>query len=187
MSRNWLTGVALMMIAAAPMAWAQTVDIGGTALDLGMPRADALAIANARFELSPSRIRGQYTVYPKRAPGQSSGPLQPALGSLTVRGDRLVRVTRNLGSFRSREGEAAIDNLIMALAQAPGDGNAPSVHTDSALSGGASTSRVYFSYPDRAIQIVIYRPADLSGIATIDITEQYALPEGDLPPTALPR
>ena len=79
---------------------------------------------------------------------------------------------------RSEDGEQAIENLIATFARAPNQGDTPAVHTDTGVSGDASTSRVYFSYPNRAIQIVLYRPNNRSGMATIDITEQYALRPG---------
>ncbi|MES1924800.1 hypothetical protein [Salinisphaera sp. T31B1] len=168
--------LALTIALATQAALAQSVDIGGTSLELGASRADTLAVANAQFELAPTAVRDQYTIYPKRQPGSmDQGDYPTAIGTLTIQNDRLVRVTRNLGSFRSVEGEAAIENLIAAFADAPNAGRTPAVHTDSGLSGDASTSRVYFSYPDRAIQVVIYRPADQRDMATVDITEQYAL------------
>lgn len=178
-----LLGVSLM--ACSAMASAQTVEIGGTTLDLGASRADTLAVANAQFDLSPTRTNGQYNLYPKRAPGESrNAPYPPAIGSITVRNNRLTRVTHNLGSFRSPDADTAIENLIAAFSRAPNEGDTPSVHTDTALSGDASTSRVYFSYPDRAIQIVVYRPAMRDGMATIDITEQYALRDNSAPQAA---
>jgi len=168
--------LALMIAMATQAAFAQNVDIGGTNLELGASRADTLAVANAQFELAPTSVRDQYTLYPKRQVGDAdNGRYNNAIGTLTIQNDELVRVTRNLGSFRSVEGEAAIENLIAAFANAPNAGRTPAVHTDSSLSGDASTSRVYFSYPDRAIQVVIYRPADTRDMATVDITEQYAL------------
>lgn len=167
--------LAVGLLLAAPVAMAQQVSIGGTVLELGASRADTLATANARFDLSPTRVDGQYNIYPKRFrdPGDNTYP--PAIGTITIENNRLVRVTRNLGSFRSENAEKAIDNLITVFSRAPNRGDSPSIHTDTGLDGDASTSRVYFSYPDRAIQIVSYRPADRSGMATINITEQYAL------------
>ncbi|GAB3676687.1 hypothetical protein [Salinisphaera aquimarina] len=177
--------LALMIAMATQSAFAQTVDIGGTNLELGASRADTLAVANAQFDVAPTSVRNQYTIYPKREPGMANDGRYPkAIGTLTIQNDRLVRVTRNLGSFRSTDGEAAMENLIAAFANAPNAGDTPAVHTDSGLAGGASTSRVYFSYPDRAIQIVIYRPADSRDMATVDITEQYALRGSADPMTA---
>lgn len=168
--------LALLIAMATQAAFAQTVDIGGTDLELGASRADTLAIANAQFDLSPTSVRDQYTIYPKRQLGDSdSSRYDSAIGTLTIQNDQLVRVTRNLGSFRNVEGTAAIDNLISAFASAPNAGRTPAVHTDKSLAANSSTSRVYFSYPDRAIQVVIYRPSDTRDMATVDITEQYAL------------
>ncbi len=165
---------ALTLALSAPLALAQTVQFGGTDLELGSPRADALALTNARFELVPSQARGEYTVYPRQERDDDS--LGVPLGSITFDNDQLVRISRNLGTFQSDAGVAAIENLISAFANAPKGGASPSIHTDSGLDRQASTSRVYFSYPDRAIQVVIYRPPDLSKAATVHVTEQYALP-----------
>jgi len=168
--------LALMIAMTTQAAFAQSVDIGGTDLELGASRADTLAVTNAQFELAPTSVRDQYTLYPKRQVGDAdNGRYTNAIGTITIQNDQLVRVTRNLGSFRNVQGEAAIENLIAAFANAPNAGRTPAVHTDTGLSGDASTSRVYFSYPDRAIQVVIYRPADSRDMATVDITEQYAL------------
>lgn len=186
--RILIAAAALALIGAAPLAVAQSVDIGGTSLELGSSRADTLAVANAQFELSPTSVRDQYTLYPKRAPGAASDePYPKAIGTITIGNDQLERVTRNLGSFRTPNAEQAIDNMIAAFAKAPNSGDRPAVHTDAGLAGDASTSRVYFSYPDRAIQIVVYRPADRAGQATVDITEQYALRGGEAPMATTPR
>ncbi|ROO23743.1 hypothetical protein [Salinisphaera orenii] len=174
--------IGLTLASMAATAAAQTVEIGGTTLDLGESRADTLAIANAQFDVSPTGTSGHYNLYPKPRAGDSRDtPRGPAIGSLTLEDDRLVRVTHNLGSFRSQDAEAAIENLIAAFDRAPASGERPSVHTDRAGSGQGGTSRVYFSYPDRVIQIVIYRPDFEGGMATIDITEQYALRGGSRP------
>ncbi len=166
--------LALILALSAPLALAQTVQFGGTHLELGSPRSDTLALANARFELVPSSRRGQYMVYPRQALGEAG--LGVPLGSITFDNDQLVRISRNLGSFQSEAGVAAIESLISAFASAPRGGEMPSVRTDADLDRQASTSRVYFSYPDRAIQVVIFRPPDLSQAATVHITEQFALP-----------
>lgn len=175
---------ALALVFCAPLALAQEVRFGGAIFELGSARSDTLALANARFELVPSQRRGQYIVYPRRIPGVKG--LGVPLGSITFDDDRLVRISRNLGSFQSEAGVATIENLIGAFANAPRtpDG-APVIRTGSDLDHQASTSRVYFSYPDRAIQIVVYRPADLSVPATVHITEQYAL-SGSGPSVPMP-
>lgn len=169
----------LAVLCLAPLAMAQqSVPIGGTTLDLGASRAATLAVANAHFDIVPAQADGQYMLFPKRGPrvvGRDT--YGKPVGTITVRNDQLVRVSRNIGSFRSEDGEAAIEGLIAAFARAPRGGGMPSVHTDTGASGVASTSRVYFSYPDRAIQIVVFRSPNRSGLATIDITEQYALNE----------
>ncbi|WP_353222635.1 hypothetical protein [Salinisphaera sp. C84B14] len=181
MARHLWTCAALGLLALciAPLASAQTVSIGGTSLELGASRADTLAIANAHFNTVPAQADGQYMLFPKQGPvivGRDT--YGKPVGTLTIRDDRLTRVSRNLGSFRSEDGEQAIENLIATFARAPNQGDTPAVRTDTGVSGDASTSRVYFSYPDRAIQIVLYRPNNRSGLATIDITEQYALRPG---------
>ncbi|MBO9468621.1 hypothetical protein J7355_00775 [Endozoicomonas sp. G2_2] len=171
----------LMALCAAPFAAAaQSVSIGGTTLDLGATRADTLAIANAHFNIVPAQVDGQYMLFPKRGPvivGRDT--YGKPLGTITIRDNQLTRISRNLGSFRSEDGEVAIERLISAFSRAPNDGDTPAVRTDAGQSGDASTSRVYFSYPDRAIQIVLFRPTNRSGLATIDITEQYALRPGN--------
>lgn len=172
-----------LLLFASPV-FAQSVSIGGTVLELGSSRADTLATANARFDLSPTRVNGQYNIYPKQFRGPDEKSYPPALGTITIQDGQLVRVTRNLGSFRSADAESAINNLITVFSRAPNQGDSPSIHTDQNLDGNASTSRVYFSYPDRAIQIVVFRPADRSDKATIDITEQYALPGTGKPAVA---
>lgn len=175
--RYWTTAViGLMALCTVPLAAAQSVAIGGTTLDLGASRADTLAIANAHFNIVPARADGQYMIFPKQGPrivGRDT--YGKPVGTLTIQNDRLTRISRNLGSFRSEDGEAAIESLIAAFSRAPNNGDTPAVRTDTGVSGDASTSRVYFSYPDRAIQIVLFRPSNRAGLATIDITEQYAL------------
>lgn len=178
MKLNHWTGIALGLLAlcSAPLAAAQSVAIGGTTLDLGASRADTLAVANAHFNIVPARASGQYMLFPKQGPvivGRDT--YGKPVGIITVQDNKLARISRNLGSFRSEDGEAAIDRLIGAFSRAPNAGNTPAVRTDTGVSGEASTSRVYFSYPDRAIQIVLFRPRNRAGLATIDITEQYAL------------
>lgn len=180
--------LALVITLATPAALAQSVDIGGTTLNLGASRADALGVAGAQFNLAPTQVDGQYFLYPKVTPlssgSQSAKP--KAIGSIQIANGHLVRVTRNLGSFRSADGQAAIQNMITAFAQAPNQGRQPAVHTDTSMSGDASTTRVYFSYPDRAIQVSVYQPADMSVAATVDITEQYALARSSVPTTSTP-
>lgn len=180
--------LALMIAVATPAAFAQNVDIGGTTLELGASRADALGVAGAQFNLAPTNVNGQYFLYPKVTP-LNSGKQQShpkAVGSIQIANGQLVRVTRNLGSFRSKDGKAAIDNMIAAFAQAPSQGRRPAVHTDTNMTGNASTTRVYFSYPDRAIQVSVYQPADMSMAATVDITEQYALSSAAAPTMSVP-
>lgn len=176
--RYWTAAVigVVALCAASFAASAQTVSIGGTTLELGGSRADTLAIANAHFNMVPARASGQYMLFPKQGPrivGRDT--YGKPLGTITIQNDRLARISRNLGSFRSEDGEAAIENLIAAFSRAPNNGDTPAVRTDTGSSDDASTSRVYFSYPDRAIQIVLFRPSNRTGLATIDITEQYAL------------
>lgn len=179
--------LALMIAVATPAAFAQNVDIGGTTLELGASRADALGVAGAQFNLSPTHANGQYFLYPKVTPLKSGDQSQPKpIGSIQIANGQLVRVTRNLGSFRSKDGKAAIQNMITAFAQAPSQGRRPAVHTDTNMTGNASTTRVYFSYPDRAIQVSVYQPADMSVAATVDITEQYALSAASTPTTSVP-
>ena len=178
MKPNHWTAITLGLLAlcAAPFATAQSVAIGGTTLDLGASRADTLAIANAHFNIVPAQVSGQYMLFPKQGPvivGRDT--YGKPVGTITLQNDRLARISRNLGSFRSEDGEAAIQGLISAFSRAPNNGRTPAVRTDTGVSGEASTSRVYFSYPDRAIQIVLFRPTNRAGLATIDITEQYAL------------
>lgn len=172
--------LALMIAVATPAAFAQSVDIGGTSLKLGASRADTLGVAEAKFKLAPTNTNGQYFLYPKATPLKSGKQGQPnAIGSIQIRDGQLERVTRNLGSFRSEDGKKAIRNMIAAFSNAPSQGRRPAVHTDSNMTGNASTTRVYFSYPDRAIQVSVYQPADMSVKATVDITEQYALSPSD--------
>jgi len=182
----WALAAAIAL--ATPMAFAQSVDIGGTTLDLGASRADTLGVAGAQFNLAPTNVNGQYFLFPKVTPinpGQQDQQAR-ALGSIQIDNGRLVRVTRNLGSFRSADGQAAMQNLIAAFSQAPSQGRRPAVHTDTNMTGDASTSRVYFSYPDRAIQVSVYQPADTSIAATVDVTEQYALSGTGAPTTSMP-
>jgi len=181
MTRHHWTYAALGLWALliAPLASAQNVSIGGTTLELGASRADTLAIANAHFNIVPAQADGQYMLFPKQGPvvvGRDT--YGKPVGTLTIRDNRLTRVSRNLGSFRSEDGEQAIERLIAAFSRAPNGGDTPAVRTDTGVSGDASTSRVYFSYPDRAIQIVLFRPNNRAGLSTIDITEQYALRPG---------
>lgn len=168
----------LLALCAAPLASAQSVIIGGTMLELGASRAETLAVVNADFNVLPARADGHYMIFPKQGPvvvGRDT--YGKPLGTISIQNDRLTRVSRNLGSFRSEDGEAAMQRMIAAFARAPNEGSMPAVRTDTAtgVSGVASTSRVYFSYPDRAIQIVLFRPDNGSGLATVAITEQYAL------------
>ncbi|WP_423822862.1 hypothetical protein V5738_02665 [Salinisphaera sp. SPP-AMP-43] len=180
---SWLLALGLgsaTVLMASPVSaesGAQGIAIGGTTLRLGEPRNQVLGEARSEFNVSPADQDGQYFLYPKVAPlGPNGRARQPdAVGSITVANGRLVRVTRNLGSFRSADGQAAIQNLIKAFAQAPNQGKKPAVHTDTSMSGNASTQRVYFSYPDRVIQVLVFQPADTAVQATVDITEQYAL------------
>lgn len=171
----------LLIAIATPAAFAEQhnerVNIGGTTLQLGADRSRVMGEARARFNVTPSNQSGRYFLYPKAVPLSRNGQSRPpsAVGSLTFANGRLVRVTRNLGSFRSADGQAAIRNMIQAFSDAPGEGHSPAVHTDSSLSGDASTTRVYFSYPDRVIQVLVFQPADASELATVDISEQYAL------------
>jgi hypothetical protein len=170
----------LLALCVAPFAAAQSVAIGGTTLDLGASRADTLSIANAHFNIVPAQVDGQYMLFPKKGPvivGRDT--YGKPVGTITIQNDQLTRISRNLGSFRSEDGEVAIERLISAFARAPNNGDTPAVRTDTGVSGDASTSRVYFSYPDRAIQIVLFRPTNRAGLATIDITEQYALRPGN--------
>ena len=180
--------LALIITLATPAAFAQGVDIGGTTLNLGASRADTLGVAGAQFNLAPTQVDGQYFLYPKVTPLSkgSQGEKPKAIGSIQIAHGQLVRVTRNLGSFRSADGQAAIQNMIAAFAQAPNQGRQPAVHTDTSMSGDASTTRVYFSYPYRAIQVSVYQPADMSVAATVDITEQYALARSSAPTTSTP-
>lgn len=173
--------LAMMIAVATPTAFAQqhreSVDIGGTMLQLGINQTDAMGQLQSQFNVSPSNEHGQYFLYPKSVPlNDNGGSKQPnAVGSITFANGRLVRVTRELGSFRSRDGKQAIQNMIRAFSEAPSQGSRPAVHTDSSMSGDASTTRVYFQYPDRVIQVLVFQPADSSIQATVDITEQYAL------------
>lgn len=180
--------LALLIAVATPAAFAQSVDIGGTSLELGASRADTLGVADAKFKLAPTKTNGQYFLYPKATPGQSSKPSHgSAIGSIQITDGQLVRVTRNLGSFRSEDGKTAIQNMIAALSNAPSQGRRPAVHTDTNMMGNASTTRVYFSYPDRAIQVSVYQPADMSVAATVDITEQYALSPSENASMSVPK
>lgn len=172
--------LALAIALATPAAFAaqhtESVNIGGTMLQLGSDQTRAMGEARSQFNVSPSNQNGQYFLYPKAVPLQNGQSQQPnAVGSITFANGQLVRVTRNLGSFRSADGQAAIQNMIRAFSEAPSQGHQPAVHTDSSMSGDASTTRVYFSYPDRVIQVLVFQPADTSELATVDITEQYAL------------
>ncbi|KEZ76494.1 hypothetical protein [Salinisphaera hydrothermalis] len=174
--------LALMIATATPAAFAEqqhheSVSIGSTTLQLGTNQTAALGEARSVFNVSPGSRNGEYFLYPKAVPlGKNGESKQPdAVGSITFANGRLVRVTRNLGSFRSADGQAAIQNMIQAFSDAPSQGQRPAVHTDSSMSGDASTTRVYFSYPDRVIQVLVFQPADTSELATVDITEQYAL------------
>ncbi|MGN8160271.1 hypothetical protein ACS8YF_16545 [Salinisphaera sp. SWV1] len=179
--------LALMIAIATPPAFAashqESVDIGGTTLQLGVDKTRAMGEARSQFNVSPASQNGHYFLYPKAVPlGKNGQAQQPkAVGSITFAHGRLVRVTRNLGSFRSADGQAAVQNMIQAFSDAPSQGRHPAVHTDSSMSGDASTTRVYFSYPDRVIQVLVFQPADTSELATVDITEQYAL-SGNPPP-----
>lgn len=175
--------LALVIAAASPAAPAQSqqhaesVNIDGATLQLGADRTDTLGEARAQFNVSPASQNGEYFLYPKTRALNSNGESRRpnAVGSITFDNGRLVRVTHNLGSFRSADGQAAIQNMIKAFGQAPNQGQRPSVHTDNSMSGEASTTRVYFQYPDRVIQVLVFQPADSSIMATVDITEQYAL------------
>ncbi|MDA3920892.1 MAG: hypothetical protein PF501_09480 [Salinisphaera sp.] len=179
--------LAIVIALATPTVWAQSVDIGGTTLTLGASRAQTLGVASAEFNVAPAHANGQYFLYPKVRPMNDGKTVAPhAVGSINIQNGELVRVTRNLGSFRSADGQAAIQNMIEAFAQAPSQGRRPAVHTDTNMTGDASTTRVYFSYPDRVIQVSVYQPADMSVAATVDITEQYALPTAGQPTTAQP-
>ncbi|RJS93522.1 hypothetical protein [Salinisphaera sp. Q1T1-3] len=177
--------LALVIALATPSAFAEDVTIGNVSLTLGAPQTQAMGTARARFNVSPSQRDGQYFLYPKTAAlgadGQSKTP--DAVGSLTFAHGKLVRVTRSLGSFRSADGQAAIQNLIEAFSRAHNDGDAPSVHTDTQMSREASTTRVYFQYPDRVIQVLVFQPADQSQLATVDISEQHALAGSNTGPT----
>lgn len=173
--------LALVIAMATPAAFAdqqrEGVDIGDTTLRLGADKADALGEAKAQFNVSPTHQNGEYFLYPKATPlGKNGESKQPnAVGSITFANGELVRVTRNLGSFRTQDGQTAVQNMIKAFAQAPNQGQRPAVHTDTSMSGQTSTRRVYFQYPDRVIQVLVFQPADSSVRATVDITEQYAL------------
>lgn len=179
--------LALTIAIATPAAFAaqhsESVNIGGTTLQLGANQTRAMGEARSQFNVAPANKDGQYFLYPKAVPlGQNGQSQQPnAVGSITFADGQLVRVTRNLGSFRSADGQAAIQNMIRAFSEAPSQGRRPAVHTDSSMSGDASTTRVYFSYPDRVIQVLVFQPADTSELATVDITEQYALSSNSTP------
>src|SRR5699024_2513138 len=60
----------LTVMCFAPLASAQQVALGNAMFELGAPRAQVLSTAQARFSLVPSKRRGQYTVYPRQAPGE---------------------------------------------------------------------------------------------------------------------
>lgn len=176
--------LALMIAVATPAALAQNASggphqimLGQTALTLGANQTDVLGQARSQYNVTPGSQNGEYFLYPKAVPlGQSAQQNRAnAIGSLTFERGRLVRVTHSLGSFRSRDGQAAVENLIQAFSNAPNQGATPAVHTDTRMSGDASTTRVYFQYPDRVIQIVVFQPADQSELATVDMSEQYAL------------
>ncbi len=174
--RAWTRAVlAIAALGVAPWAWAQSVAIGGTALKLGATRAATLAQARAYFRVSPASKGGQYTLYPSGLPSANAHIYPPAIGALTFADNRLVRVTRYLGSFRCDDGKIAIENLISAFARAPKTHHPPRVYTHSGRSGNASTRQVYFSYADRLIQIIVYQPPGRSKQATVSITEQYTL------------
>lgn len=179
----------------APAVWAQSVDISGTTLDLGESKSRTLGVAGSGLNIVPTSTEGLYLLYPKVTPlatARKQGP--SAMGSINFANGRLVRVTRNLGSFRSADGQKAIQNLIAAFARAPSQDKdeeenrpqSPEIHTDTRMSGDASSTRVYFSYPERVIQVSVFQPADMSVAATVNINEQYALSTDDQPTTAMP-
>lgn len=168
--------LALMIAIATPAAFAKSVNIGGTTLELGDNQTHAMSKARSQFKLKLQH-NGQYFLYPKAVTQEGKGESQQfdAVGSITFDDGKLVRVSRNLGSFRSADGQAAIKNMISAFARAPSQGRRPAIHTDTSMSGDNSISRIYFSYPDRVIQVLVFQPADTSVQATVEITEQYAL------------
>jgi hypothetical protein len=174
------TSLVIGALGAAPWVGAQSVAIGGTSLQLGAPRAATLAKAKTYFRVLPAG-GDQYTLYPNGLPSANANIYPPAIGALNFANGRLARVTRYLGSFRCDAGKIAIDNLISAFAQAPKTHHLPQVHTERGQSGNASIRQVYFSYQDRAIQIVVYQPAERSQQATVSITEQYTLPQKTKP------
>lgn len=177
---GWVVAAAGLLVST--LAQAQSVQLGNTTMDLGASRGEALAVANTHFRVVPAGMQGRYNLYPKTGVTIGEQPkFESAVGSITIEDGRLTRVTRNLGSFRSADAQAAIENMIAAFSEAPNEGKAPAVHTDSLLRGDSSISRVYFTYPDRIVQVAVYAPADRSRMATVDITEQYALTRQAVP------
>ena len=189
--------IGVLALTAGLPAWAQSdnvVDLDGVTLELGASRADTMDALRPRLRVLPSRTEGYYNLY-RNSSGSENGPINSlSIGAIMIHDDRLVSVTRNLGSFQSMDGIAAMDNFIAAVSEAskklsdgpvylkPSKHSLPHLpelmaHTDSQQVGNASSSRVYFTFPDRIIQLAVYQPADPNARATVAISEQYSLRE----------
>jgi len=193
-----MTTVFAALVATSPapaQESGQPVDIGGVTLRLGDSRADTMDAAEQRLLVLPSRTSGYYNLYRKQSNQFDDGVQSIAIGALWFRDNRLISVTRNLGAFQSLDGRIAIDNLIAAFRQAseqaatraqdqdddeqdrPPSLPALTATTDETVNSNFSISRLYFTFPDRVIQIAVFEPVSTSQQASIDISEHYGLRE----------
>jgi len=162
----------LLLFGVAALGQAQTASIGNTQLELGSSKDQVFQQLEPQFALRPAKEGYIYNVY-RRAP--DSQPLGASLGTVEFKKLRLNRVVSKLGTLQGDEANRAMRKLISAFASA--GSQKISVETDINESLTAITSTVFFRLPDKIVQIAVYESKEGDAPVTVDITEQYALPD----------
>lgn len=166
--------ISVLLFSVATLAQAQTASIGNVQLELGSSKEQVFLALQPRFALSPAKEGYIYNVH-RRAP--DSQPLGAALGSVEFEGLKLKRVVSKLGTLQGAEASAVMRKLVSAFADAGQEARAVSVETNIEETPEATTSWVYFRLPEKIVQMAVYEPKEKGVPVTVDITEQYALPD----------